>query len=1150
MFKEFLFFKPKIDLKVKLTALFLIVSLFQLKAVESYSQKTKITLHLENVSIEKVLNEIESQTEFKFLYNYNDSNYEKIISIKAKKEEVSSVLERLLKDTNVRFQVLGKQIVLNKNIKKTIEIPKITLNNLEDKTVVQKNIISGTIKDKYDVPIPGVNILVVGTTRGTQTDFDGNYNIEAKKGEVLDFSFIGFKSEKITIADSNTVDLVMVVETSALDEVVVVGYGTKKKESLTGAIVQVKSSDFNKRPITNASQALQGLAAGVLVTQTSGEPGQDEAQIRIRGESSISGSNGALVLVDGIQSSFDEINPDDIETISVLKDAAASAIYGSRAANGVILVTTKRGKSGIGKFSVNLYTGIQNPTALPDMVTDPIQWMELHNFAREVPMANGTIPAPLYSDEMIAEYQQFVNETGFKGSDAFDALFNSAVIHKATVSATGGTDKTSYYMSASYLDQNGVGLGSKFKQGSFRLNLDTQVHDKLKIGTTITPIFGENIRPISQSGSDQFLWAWRWRPTAPFFLPDGRYAVRKFFQSGEWGPVYSNPISYSENGKNNQKRFKVLGSIYLEYEPIENLKIKGTAGGNIKTTNTTLYAPVIENFYYSTEVFAARSRGTNYLSKNNTQNINTLLQLTVDYNFNFNDKHNFHVLGGYSEELFRNEYLSASTSDFTTEGIFEIGNLNPENEQAGSSASHITFRSYFGRANYDYLGKYLFEANFRADATSRFAEENRWGYFPSFSGGWIVSKEDFFNTDGVVNFLKLRGSWGELGNQDVGNYYIYQSSVVQGGDFNYNFGNNGDLALGAGPNSVSNRDAIWEVSRKTDFALEGRLFDNNLTFSFDYFLETRFGQLMVQSVPELAGDLNSPIKNIAEVDIWGWDFEIGYRKKFGELNFRVNANIGHAENEVVDLGGVDQIISGPSGSQLTRVGLPMRTPFLIEANGIYRTHEEAQAGPIVAANQTAGDIAYIDQNGDGIISGRNAIEDKIPVGKPYPEFIYGFNINLEYKGIDLSVLANGVAGVDYWAVNYGVEAFTAQGGIPKRYLTESFSFNKENPTLPRLVYQWNYNGNEGLAYPSTFSLYKGDYLRIKNIQLGYSINDELVTKIGLQKLRVYVNAQNPFIFTSLFEGVDPERPLNNGSSSSFARQPQVRTISVGLNITL
>ncbi|PXX30415.1 TonB-linked SusC/RagA family outer membrane protein [Arenibacter sp. ARW7G5Y1] len=1146
------FVRMRVLFMIMRTFIFLLcTTVFGITTEKSFSQEKIIIDANKVVSVDEVFDIIQNQTKYRFLYP--DDLFADAPQVQLQKGVigVDELLKQSLSKSAVEFELSRKNRIV-------IRERHINSVSTEEVLLPQQYEVSGTVTDQTGQPLPGANIVEKGTANGVTADFDGNFSIDvANENVTLVVSYIGYATKEVPIRGEFNLNVVLEESAAGLEEVVVVGYGTQSKDALTGSVAQIKSDDFNKRPLTNASQALQGLAAGVHVSQLSGEPGQDVTQITIRGISSFTGSNSALVLVDGIEADLNAVNPDDIDTISVLKDASATAIYGSRAANGVILVTTKRGKKGEGQLNIDMYSGFQTATRLPQQVSDPLTYINVHNMAFEVPTTgdlNGPIGAPFLSDAALARYQAFLDETGFQGTDWIDEVFNTAPINRINVSARGGSEKSNYFASASYLDQEGISIGTGSKQGTFRLNLDSQITEKIQIGATVTGNYRENIRPNISSGGGQLFLAIRRHPTVPVQLDNGAWTGNKFEQGG-FGADWDNPIAIANETKNTAKELRTLGNVYIQYEPIKDLKIKGLASGNMTNIDITAVNNAYDYWrvrdYFEDGTFSrAGGNFNNSLNKEHTTSFNTLLQTTINYDFDINQIHYFEILGGYSEELQRSESLNAGTSQYNQPGIEVIGNLNPENEIAGGSANHIAFRSYFGRLNYDFEGKYLLTANFRADATSRFAPENRWGYFPSFSAGWILSKENFFNTDGLINFLKLRGSWGEVGNQDTGGLYLYQSSVAQNAGLSYVFDN--QQALGAGPTSLANRDAIWETAVKKDIALEGRLFKNRLNFNFNYFFETRKDQLLGFPVPGLAGGLGNPVVNLAEVDAWGWDFALGYSNSVGDFNYSVSGNLSHAENEVIKIAGdVDRIIRGPVGTQLVEVGYPIDQPFLIVADGLFESHEEAQAAPITdgRGNQTAGDIKYIDQNGDGVISQQAAADDKVPVGKPYPDLVYGFNIDFNYKGIDLSIQANGVAGVDYWATYHAVEPFSSQGGIPKRYLEESVSFNP-NGTLPRVVFQGVYHGNEGLRFPSTFDLYPGGYLRIKNIQIGYSFPQSVISTIGLSKFRIYANAQNPFLITNLFDGIDPERPLGNGGSVDFNRIPTTKIISLGFNIAL
>ncbi len=560
--------------------------------------------------------------------------------------------------------------------------------------------------------------------------------------------------------------------------------------------------------------------------------------------------------------------------------------------------------------------------------------------------------------------------------------------------------------------------------------------------------------------------------------------------------------------------------------------------------------PVIPQYWAVSEEFKGNITDKAKLKQDLNDNYNTISQLTAHYNFNLNEEHNFNLLGGMSQEYFKYRYINGGTEEYNQLGIMVIGDLNKDKEYINGRSNDLALRSYFGRVNYNYKEKYLFEANFRADASSRFAPENRWGYFPSFSVGWVVSKESFLSKVDAISNLEVRASWGELGNQSVGSYNLYESSIASGSLSNYTFNNS--VATGTAITQFSNPDAVWEVLISRNIGLDVSFLKNKLFAEIDVYSDTREGQLYNLDLPSIAGDLSGPTQNIAEVDINGWETNFGYRNQIGDLKFSVSVNLSHSGNKIVALSGTSNDDFEKVGDiRINKVGSPMNSYFLFEQNGLIMSDAELAASPTFANTSHVayvGDYLYVDQNGDNMID-NTSLDDKIIIDSAYPDLIYGFNINLEYKGFDFALMAHGVTGFKVYGEQQGVDPFEAQSGIPQRWVDESISFNP-NGTLPRFTHNWVTSISKYKFYRSTANLFDADFLRIKNIQLGYTFPERIISKVNLSGLRVYVNASNPFVFTKMIDGVDPEKSLVNldDGGKRLTTMPTVSILSAGLNI--
>ncbi len=980
--------------------------------------------------------------------------------------------------------------------------------------------VNGKVVSSEDgLPIPGVNVLVKGTQNGAITDFDGNFALSNVLPDgILVFSYIGLKTLEVEVNNKTSFSISMEEDASQLDEVVIVGYGVQKKENLTGSISTVKLEDAQNRPIANATQALAGKAAGVTVTQNSGQPGADGASIRIRGIGTL-GNNNPLVLIDGIRGSLGNVNVADIESITVLKDAASAAIYGSRAANGVVLVTTKTGKKG--KFTVNYngYIGVQSPTKLADYVTNSVQFMELNNLAifNESPIAT-----PAFTVDQINEFRNGSDPYIYPNTDWQDLMYRDAQIITNNLSVRGGSEKTTYSFSMGYTDQEGIVLGTDTKQYTARLNLDTQVSDKFSYSVKLSGRHDDVNQPIAGSGT-VIGWIERATPMQSPRLADGRYGY-------PWigFPNATQPLAGALEGKNNTSWDNLLVNISGEYEIIEDLKLKSSVGVRTSHSLQKVFRPdikLVNPVDLSETNLGVSGNPLSAWNRYDTQRDITLVT-TLNYKKTVGENHNFDVLAGFNQETNKFQRLQGSKDGIPNNELQEIS-AGSNDPTADGYTVDFGLQSFFGRINYNFDSKYLFEANVRYDGSSNFGEGNKWGVFPSFSAGWNISKESFMEDVSVINNLKLRASWGQLGNQAISpNQY---SSIYSLGQ-NYSYG--GSLVGGAAQTNLPNSDVTWETSTQTDIGLDITAFDGKWGLVVDYYEKTTEDILRGINISSVVGGLTPPTVNLATVENKGWEVLINHTNTVGEFNYSANLNFTTIDNEVTKLptpqiGDLSRLVEGSSINEF----------YVINMLGIFQNEAEVTAHG-AQPDAKPGDIKFEDFDNNGIIDDG----DRQAMGQSIPEFTYGFDFSASYKGFDFSMLWQGVEGINARTELQQMPFFNS-AGVPQFWADNAWTPENPNNNYPRLVRASNYINN--IWRNSSFIVEDASYLRLKNIQLGYSLPENILKKIRMDKLRIYINATNPLTFTK-YRGLDPEKnPFGNRGTYS-----NVQVYSLGLNITL
>ncbi|WP_455621622.1 SusC/RagA family TonB-linked outer membrane protein [Parabacteroides sp.] len=989
----------------------------------------------------------------------------------------------------------------------------------------QQGSLKGTVNDSFG-PVAGASIVVKGTTNGTVTDMNGNFVLDVNKGDVIQISFIGYLTQEIKYNGEASLNIELKEDTQKLEEVVVVGYGTQQKANLSGAVAQLDSKELTSRPISNVSTGLQGMMPGVTVTSGQGRPGEDGGKIRIRGVGTLN-SASPYILIDGIESgSMDAIDPNDIESISVLKDASSAAIYGSKASNGVILITTKRGKSGAPRISYSGYVGASTPTKGIERVSSA-DYARLYN---QIDLNNG-LTQGRYSDEEIRKYE----DGTYANTDWNDAAYRTGLLHKHNVNVNGGNEMVKYMASAGYLGQTGILPNSERKQFNGRTNLDMQLTDKLAVRMNMSFIKNDYKDPNDSwigGGSDQIIRQLNiLSPMIPIRDKDGKYGATND----------GNPIAWLESGQtadNHNQNF--TGLLAVDYKIMEGLKATVTG------------AYVNEDQRYKERVLsivddpASANRSTLLKERFvNWKRYNFDALLNYDKTFG---AHNLKALVGYHAEKYEISKNEMKRNNFPSNSLEDMDGGAASTQTNDGLSRELAMLSYFGRINYDYAGKYLFEANFRADASSRFAPGHRWGYFPSFSGAWRISEEAFMeNTRGWLDNLKLRASWGMLGNQDAlaGNkpwesqYYPWMQTYKLNGS--YPIG--GSLATGYYQDAFRIEDLSWEKSTTWGIGLDAVI--QHVTFTFDYYDRKTTDIIMEVPVPTEFG-LNPYYDNVGAMRNRGVEVQLGYSNNWNDWSLNVVGNMAYNKNKIEDLGGVDRM---SASDDLWRfLDKPIDSYYVYHADGFFQTNEEAQQWMDKYAGQDgypfglkfqAGDLRYQDTNGDGKITA----DDRVLSKSINPAVTFGLNLNVGYRDFDLTLNFTGAANVGRAFTKEAFGEFSGSAGHPSTAWLDSWTSTNRDASMPRVA-ESRKSPSEASTVMSDFWVMNTSYLRLKTLQLGYTLPKKALSAIGLTNVRFYYSAENLFTIDSMPLNVDPETV-----SSRLSSYPLIMTNSFGVNVT-
>lgn len=996
-------------------------------------------------------------------------------------------------------------------------------------TTQQAGICKGLVKDATGESVIGASVVVKGTTNGTITDFDGNFSLDGiKKGDVIVISYVGYQTQEIKW-NGSPLNVILKEDSKTLSEVVVVGYGTQKKANLSGSVAMVDSKELENRPIQNVSSGLQGLMPGVAITGTNGAPGQDAGKIRVRGIGTLNEA-GPYILVDGIETgTLSAVDPNDIESISVLKDAASAAIYGSKAANGVVLITTKRGKTGQTKISYSGYLSFQNATNMIERMGS-YEYASLLNQALE---AEGM--SKRFNDTELQKFKDG-NDPLYPDTDWYDLAYKTGVQHRHNVNINGGSENVKYMASLGYLNQTGILPNAGREQFNARTNLDMKINKRLSARMNLSFIkndYSDASSAYYGGSSDQIIR--QLNLIAPWIV--ARY------DDGTWGTISDgSPIAWLDSGmKVNRDNYNFSGMAAVDYEIFDGLKLtlQGAYVNNLQNYN--YFQKYIK---YNENKESDPSQLDERFYKWDRTNYDALL----NYNKNFG-KHNIKGLLGWHTEKYNYKYQKAVRKKFPNNELTDMNAGDASTQSNEGYTAELAMISWFARINYDFAGKYLLEANIRADASSRFAEGHRWGYFPSFSGAWRISEEAFMESakDSWLSGLKIRASWGQLGNQDAlsgSNNDYYPALNTYNLDSKYAFG--GSLNSGYYQRKYRLETISWEKASTWGVGVDFTLF-NKLNGSLDYYNRKTTGIIMDVTVPKEFA-LDAYKDNVGSMRNSGIEINLSYNTKIGQVDFGIAGNFSYNKNEFLDLGGGDpnKYLDATNGySQRNKVGEAMNSYYIYRADGFFNSQEEADAYTAKYGNPfgktfKAGDLRYVDTNKDGKLTA----DDREYCGSSDPKIIYGFNINAGWKGIDLSLMFNGAAGVKRLFDGYEVYGnFSGDAAHPATIWRDAWTPDNHDASMPRIFYDTN-SASSSRSVQSDFWLQDTSYLRLKNLQLGYTLPKGWLNSVGVENIRIYYSVENLLTFDKMKINIDPE-----STSQRLSSYPLLRTHAFGVNVT-
>lgn len=1062
--------------------------------VQSNRYEVKRTIVMNDVSVNELVKKLGEEFNYSFFIADKQASETKI-SVNVKNGTIDQILHEAFLNNDISYTKKGRSITITRKFPNVKPVVK----NAEE-------MIRGVVLDQRGDPIIGATILREGTRLGTITDIEGKFNIMLPGNGQITVSCIGYISSIITLTGVRNLEIVLKEDTRLLDEVVVVGYGTQKKVNLTGAIASIQSSEITNRTASNVSNLLAGIAPGLTAIQRSGQPGVDGSEFIIRGIGSFN-SVSPLIIIDGIPGDLGMLDANDIENISILKDAASAAIYGVRAANGVILISTKKGVEGRLKISYSGYGGFQNPTRLPEWV-NAAEYATLYNEA----LQNDGFPAK-YTAEDIQGYRESKNPDIYPNSDQTKALLSTenGFQHNHHVQLDGGSSKTRYNVSIGYLDRNGLIAQTNFKRYTLRGNFDFDLSDRVNFGLNFSFVRQNKQQPYV-SISELVHYSYRETPVTPINWTNGNRWVAFMNEH--------NSVAQAIEGGYDKYADNIFTSIgTLDIKLMDGLSFKGMLSLNSNFMNTKMQQYNM-NLYNKGGTVGKKFRPFLYESRGEDLAVNAQAFLNYTKTIGL---HEISSILGYEQRKFSNSYIGAARYDLPGNNLLDQINAGDASTATNSgTTTENSIRSAFGRVNYVFDRRYLLEFTLRYDGSSRFPKENRFEFFPAFSAGWRISEEKFFQVKEITN-LKLRGSWGQLGNQEIGNY-AYHNRYSLGRL--YGFGN----ILYSGITEdyyMSNETIGWENTEMINAGVDMNMFDNRLSFVFDWFIRNTNSILMSLPQPALLGAY-PPTINAGAVENKGFEFQIGWHDK--KLNHEYGAKLSFSKvnDKITDLKGADT----PGRS----VGDPINNIYGLEVIGIFQTQDEIDNAPVqdYTGGASPGDLRYKNQNDDNMITA----EDRVNLGNTFPSVTMGLQLFYGYKNFDFSATLHGVTEVEGYLTNLAAQAFF-NGGSALKYHLDRWTPDNPNASYPRLTLN-SASRNHGQV--NSFFMEDASYLKLRNIQFGYNLSNDLIKNLKIEKCRVYLNADNLFTITN-FRGFDPETPWGEGNI-----YPMVTTVSVGINL--
>ena len=1070
---------------MRLSVFFLLLFVAQSFATVTYSQETRLSFKIQGAKVIDILNKIENESQFYFLFNQKMVDVERPISLEVKNESIDKILSRIFENTNVSYMIKDRQIVLTTAIPGT--------NPAE-----QQKSVSGKVTDSSGNALPGVSIVIKGTTTGTITDANGNYRLNnVSENAILQFTFIGMKLNEAVVKNKTVINAVMTEETYGIDEVVAVGYGTMKKGDVTGSLSVVSSKEFAGRSTTQLGDALEGKIAGVQISKPSGQP-QAGYNIRIRGISTITAGSEPLYIVDGVPTtSINEINPTDIESISILKDASSAAIYGASGSNGVVLITTKRGSNQATKVNFNAYYGVANVWKKQD-VLDASQYKDL-----------------------MTEMGKTTDWSLYKYNNNWqDRVFRSAQTKNSQISVSGGNEKTSFYLSGAYLNQEGVVMTNSIEKYNFRVNLDHQISDRVKVGTSISYNKWKD-KSVSEGGKWSTANAILTGSTVTdVYNEDGTFSISPFISDLE------NPVALLLQDEHGFKHNRFNGNLYAEVSILKELKFKSMFG--LEEQNST----------YNSWIDPIRSRwgrtNQGLASYSNTQNSYWISENTLNFNKVIGD-HNFGAMAGFITSKHNNEGSSIDAKGFGSPAVHTVNAGATRN--AGYWESAKSNAAFLGRATYGYADKYLLTANFRADASSVFGANSKWGYFPSFSAGWRISKEGFFGENNTINDLKIRAGWGIVGNDQVGDYSSF--GLVSPGSF-YVIG--GQKVPGTAISSMENADLKWEQTAQTNFGVDVALLNSRINITADYYIKNTTDMLLNSPIPGSVGmgyESSFATKNIGSMTNKGLEFQVSSKNLVGELKWTTDFNISFNKSNITKL---DK-------------GVPIKTGYISFRGNVAIAQEGQPLGMFFGyvadgVDPQTGMMKYKDLDNSGDLNDG----DQTIIGNANPDFTYGLTNSFSYKSFTFSFLFQGVQGNDI----FNASRIETEGMyLPINQLATVANRWKKPGDITNIPKSTG-DGDDHNSLLSSRYVEDGSYLRLKSTTLGYDLPKLICDKLKAQKIYLYVTGENLLTFTK-YSGFDPEVSIYGSGSDNALKNiapgvdygvyPQSRTFLFGINVT-